>query len=78
MFQPNIDGEVHELGTFLGRTHMFVCKIKDPDMFGDPTTPEEVESTRWMTPEEFQAEGRDLHKHVVRAAVRFIEKKEGV
>lgn len=78
LFPPNLDGTPHKLGNFLGRTTIYVCKIKDPNAFGDPTTPEEVESTKWMTPEEFQSEGRDLHKPVVKAAVRYIKKHEGL
>ncbi len=31
-----------------------------------------------MTPDEFYAEGRDLHKPVVKAAVRTIKQKEGM
>lgn len=73
LFVGNIN-TLHELGKFLGRTHIFVAKIGDPDMFGDPH--HETGETRWMTPDEFHAEGRDLHKPVVKAAVRFIEKQE--
>ncbi len=73
LFRGNVS-DIHNLGKFLGRTDMFVVKINDPDMFGDPD--HETGSTRWMTPEEFQAEGRGLHKPVVKAAVRFIEEKE--
>jgi len=47
-------------------------------MFGNPTTPEEVKETKWMTPEEFQKTGRDLHKAVVKAAVRSIKKRENI
>lgn len=73
LFRGNID-YLHELGKFLGRTDVFVAKITDPDMFGEPHF--ETDETRWMTPKEFHAEGRDLHKPVVKAAVRFIEQKE--
>lgn len=73
LFKGNID-LTHKLGRFLGRTHIYVVRIKDPDMFGDPHF--ETEETRWMTPEEFYEVGRDLHKPVVKAAVRFIEKEE--
>lgn len=73
LFRGNI-GVIHALGKFLGRTDMFVVKINDPDMFGDPD--HETSATNWMTPEEFQAEGRDLHKPVVKAVVRFITKQE--
>lgn len=75
LFKGNIE-HTHNLGKFLGRTHVYVAKIKDPDMFGDPDA--ETEETKWMTPEEFQAEGRSLHKAVVKAAVRYIKEKEGL
>ena len=73
LFEGNIEG-LHELGKFLGRTDVFVAKIKDPALFGDPCN--ETAETKWMTPEEFQEVGRDLHKPVVKAAVRHIEEKE--
>ena len=63
-----------ELGVFLGRTTLFIAKIVDPDMFGEPHF--ETQSVKWMTPEEFQAEGRGLHKPIVKAATRMIKKVE--
>lgn len=75
-FNGNIDGEVHNLGNFLGRTMMYTAKIKDKDMFGDPHF--ETRDTKWMTPEEFNADGRDLHKPIVKAAVRYIKEKENL
>lgn len=75
LFEGNI-GVIHTLGKFLGRTDMFVVKVNDQDMFGDPCN--ETAETKWMTPEEFQTEGRDLHKPVVKAAVRFIKKQEQI
>ena len=77
LFSGNIE-HTHHLGKFLGRTDVFVVKIKDPNMFGDPSTPEEVKSIKWLTPEEFQKKGRGLHKSVVSAAVRWIKQKEGL
>lgn len=72
LFSGNIISE-HDLGNFLGRTRIFLAEIKDPDMFGD--TDYETGATKWMTPEKFQAEGRNLHKPVVKAAVRWIKNK---
>ena len=65
-----------ELGTFMGRTTVFISKVKNKHMFGEPSF--ETESVRWMTPEEFQTEGRDLHRPVVAAAVRRIKKMENM
>ncbi len=75
LFSGNVE-VLTRLGKFLGRTSMFVAKVKDPDMFGDPCY--ETAETKWMTPEEFQEEGRDLHKPVVKAAVRYIKNVEGL
>lgn len=72
LFKGNII-TVHDLGTFLGRTHVYLAEIKDMDMFGDPH--HETKETTWMTPEEFQKKGRKIHKPVVKAAVRVIQSK---
>ena len=63
--------DAQKLGNFLGRTMIYVVEIEDPEMFGDPHF--ETQATKWMTPDEFHANGRDLHKPIVRAAVRHIE-----
>lgn len=62
------------LGVWLGRTTIFIAEIKDPSMFGDPTTPDEVGEIKWMTPDEFNRVGRGLHKPIVKAAARKIGK----
>jgi 8-oxo-dGTP pyrophosphatase MutT (NUDIX family) len=71
LFGGNIE-HLDELGTFMGRTTIFVAQIKDKDMFGEPHF--ETKEVTWMTPEQFQKEGRDLHKPVIKAAVRKITK----
>ncbi len=76
LFVPNINGQPHELGVFLGRTTMFVAEITDPSMFGEHDS--EVESTRWMSPDEFESEGRDLHKPIIKAAARWITKSHSL
>ena len=72
LFEPNTRNKVN-LGTFLGRTAFFIAEVIDKDKFGDTTS--ETEAVKWMTLKEFQKEGRDLHKSVVKAAVRSIEKR---
>jgi 8-oxo-dGTP pyrophosphatase MutT (NUDIX family) len=72
LFEGNIE-ETYDLGTFLGRTSIYITKIKEKDMFGDPC--EETENVAWLTLDEFEEIGRDLHKPVVKAAVRLIEQK---
>ncbi len=73
LFKPNTKNR-NKLGTFMGRTTIYTAEVIDPDddKFGKPHF--ETQNTKWMTPEMFQADGRDLHKPVVKAAVRFIEK----
>lgn len=75
LFVGNIE-EVTKVGQFMGRTHVYIAKIKDKDMFGDPHF--ETKETKWLTLDEFQKEGRDLHKPVIKSAVRLINKKENL
>lgn len=63
-----------ELGTFMGRTTVYVAKIKDRDMFGEPSF--ETSDVTWMTLDEFMELGRDLHKPIVQAAARLINRIE--
>ena len=70
LFGGNVE-HLDELGTFMGRTTIFVAQIKDKDMFGEPHY--ETAEVKWMTPKDFQSYGRDLHRPVVKAAVRKIK-----
>lgn len=72
LFSGNVV-ERHCLGNFLGRTMVYLAEVKDKDMFGDPC--HETGSVKWMTPDEYFDTGRDLHKPIVKAAVRMIEEK---
>lgn len=74
LFTPNTKN-AQKLGTFLGHTTVFITEVIDPspEKFGDPT--DETKDTKWMTLEEFLEDGRDLHKPVVKAAVRAIENR---
>lgn len=73
LFPSNI---VHldSVGVWLGRMTVFIAEMKDPTMFGDPTTPDEVKEVKWMTLPEFMSVGRGLHKPIVKAAHRKMEK----
>lgn len=73
LFEGNIK-ELYDLGTFMGRTSIFVAKMKDKKMFGDPNF--ETSEVKWMTAEQFDDIGRDLHKPIIKAAVRLIKDKE--
>jgi 8-oxo-dGTP pyrophosphatase MutT (NUDIX family) len=65
-----------EVGVFMGRTTVFVSKVKDQNMFGLPSF--ETSDTRWMTEAEFLDEGRILHHSVIQASVRLIKKHENL
>lgn len=73
LFEGNVV-ETYNLGTLMGRTTIYVAKIKDKTLFGDPTF--ETAEVKWMTAEEFDEVGRDLHKPVIKAAIRLIKDKE--
>jgi len=73
LFSGNVE-QLTELGVFMVRTTVFVAKIKDKDHFGEPHF--ETKEVKWMTAEEFQKTGRDLHKPIIKAAMRKIEKLE--
>lgn len=62
------------LGEFLKKNFFYVCKIKDPDNFGQPHF--ETGATCWMTLDQYIETGRPLHKGVVQSAHRLIMKKE--
>ena len=69
LFKGNVVDK-HDLGNFLGRTRIYVAEIEDPNMFCDPDF--ETGEVKWMTPEQFNATGRDLHRPIVKAAKRWI------
>jgi 8-oxo-dGTP pyrophosphatase MutT (NUDIX family) len=73
LFKGNIINE-YDLGTFLGRTHVYLAEVRTKDMFGDPHF--ETKEVKWLTLEQFNDVGRDLHKPVIKAAVRLIESKD--
>jgi len=66
----------NELGVFLGRTTFYVVGVADKTAFDQPHF--ETDETRWMTFEEFQKEGRDIHRSVVQSAMNLIEFAEGL
>jgi 8-oxo-dGTP diphosphatase len=72
LFMPNITEE-YELGEF-ANIGVWIAKIEDKNLFGEPHW--ETGDTKWMTAEQFEEEGRDLHKPIVKAAVRLINRKE--
>jgi predicted NUDIX family NTP pyrophosphohydrolase len=72
LFTPNTKN-VKKLGTFLGRTTIYIAEVIDPspNKFGDYTS--ETGEIKWMTADEFQVDGRSLHKSIVKAAMRIIQ-----
>jgi 8-oxo-dGTP pyrophosphatase MutT (NUDIX family) len=65
---------VTELGNFLGRTTVFVAKVKDRVSF-DPFHYETSDVT-WLTCDEFLKIGRELHKEIIQLADQVIRKEE--
>lgn len=65
-----------EVGTFMGRTTVFVARVKMREFFGEPGF--ETSETKWMTVEQFNQSGRDLHRPVVKSAYKKICKIEGI
>lgn len=63
-----------EVGVFMGRTSVFVSKVIWRSMFGQPS--DETDETMWLTLEEFNMVGRELHRPVVKAAYDFIVELE--
>lgn len=63
-----------EVGVFMGRTTVYVAKVKDRNLFGDPSF--ETSDTAWLSLTEFANIGRELHYHVVQAAHQLIENSE--
>jgi len=74
LFGPNVEFP-NTLGQF-GNVHIFIAKIKDPNMFGDTTF--ETQATTWYTPEEFQSKGRTWQRPIVKAAARKIARLENL
>jgi 8-oxo-dGTP pyrophosphatase MutT (NUDIX family) len=74
LFMPNVIEE-HELGSF-SQVGFWIAKIKDKDQFGEPHY--ETGDTKWMTAEQFENEGRTIHRPVVKAAIRLIERHETI
>lgn len=74
LFVGNIEKLESLGGPMLGRTYFYVAEIKDETMFGDAHF--ETGETRWMSESEFMRVGRDLHKPVVKAAIRLIRELE--
>ncbi len=73
LFLPNVS-ERHEVGRF-GTISVFIAKIKDVNQFGEHD--HETGAIQWMTPQEFQTEGRSWQRPIVKAAVRLIKRKNG-
>lgn len=65
---------VMELGVFLGRTTVFICKVKNKEDFIEPHY--ETDEVKWMSCQEFVREGRELHREIVQLAEQVIQKNE--
>jgi 8-oxo-dGTP pyrophosphatase MutT (NUDIX family) len=62
------------IGTFLGRTDVYIARIIDPTDF--VPFHYETESIAWMTLDEFEVDGRELHRDLVRDCHIIMEQNE--
>lgn len=69
LLKDNID-ELFDLGSYLGRTNIFLARIKNKDNFTNFHF--ETAETRWLTLYEFKSFGRNLHYSVVQTAIDYI------
>ena len=74
LIQDNIKGEVSYLGNYLGRTKVYICRVKDKILFNEPHF--ETGETAWMTEEQFLQDGRPLHHYIIQDAVQKIKQLE--
>lgn len=65
---------ITELGNFLGRTTVYVAKVKNDHDFDEPHY--ETAATGWLTCDGFMKVGRELHKEIVQLAEQVIRKEE--
>lgn len=63
--ESNID-TITELGVFLGRTSVFICKVYNTTDFNPFHY--ETGDTEWLTLDEFEHVGRELHYPIVQTA----------
>ena len=68
--RPSNIKSTFRLGTFLKYTDVFCCEVINRDDFGDHD--HETAERKWMTVEEFNMTGRDIHHEVVNAACQEI------
>lgn len=60
---------------YFNETHtVYIAKIKNKDDFNEPCY--ETGETIWMTPDQFEVDGRALHRELVRDAVDLIKLME--
>ncbi len=75
LFLSNIH-EAKEVGVFMGRTTLYVAKVKDRALFGEPSF--ETAETAWLTLDQFAQIGRNLHYPAVKVAHDKIVSMEGI
>ena len=67
LLQENIT-EIIDAGSYLGRTAIFLARIKDKDNFGEYHF--ETAETKWLTIEEFASIGRNIHIPIVKQIIK--------
>jgi 8-oxo-dGTP pyrophosphatase MutT (NUDIX family) len=67
LIRGNIDNPIF-IGEYLGRTSIFIARVFEKTKFNHPHF--ETSETSWMTFDQFQVEGRNLHVTIVQTAAR--------
>lgn len=71
LIKSNMISDVHFLGKFLGRMHIYTVQVESPTNFNRPHY--ETAQVGWLTNDQFQTIGRELHRPLVDRAVSYIE-----
>ena len=69
-FNEHNTESIIKLGVYLGRTTLYVCRVKDIDDFSD--FGDETSEISWMSENEFIESGRALHHDIISDAMRYI------
>lgn len=69
----NVISDVHFLGKYLGRMHIYIVQVESLSDFNPPHF--ETGQVGWLSPDHFEEEGRELHRPLVHAAQLYIKEK---
>lgn len=67
LLSENIE-ELIDVGSYLGRTSIYLARIKNKDNFGEYHF--ETKETKWLSFSEFEKIGRNIHVPIVRQIIK--------